>query len=92
MFYFASLFFFGSVTSTSIGQSFHISSGYTIKQNASIKEEMVNIRYYKPNNKLKSEYIRARTFKERIANIFSLIRTNIDESLIIPERDLIENN
>ncbi len=92
LFYFASIFFFGSVSSTFMGQSYHISSGYTMKQNASIREEMVNIRYYKQGNKIKSEYIRARTFKERIENIFRLIRTDAGESLIVPERDLAENN
>ena len=73
-----------------LGQTYHISSGYTIKQNASIKEELVNIYSHKSNNKVKNEFIRARTFKERLNNVMKLLKRDLDESLIIPERDLVE--
>ena len=38
-----------------------------------------------------NEYTRKKSFKERMGNIFRLLKSNIDKSLIIPERDLIEN-
>ena len=90
LFYVASIFFFCAVFGTFLGQTYHISSGYTIKQNASIKEELVNIYSHKSNNKVKNEFIRARTFKERLNNVMKLLKRDLDESLIVPERDLVE--
>ena len=90
LFYVSSFFFFASVFGTFMGQTYHISSGYTIKQKKSIKDELINIYSHNPNNRLKSEYIRARNFKERLNNVIRLLTTKKEESLIVPERDLVE--
>ena len=92
LFYISSLFFFGFVITTFIGQTVYISSGFTIKQTTSIKEENIHIINFQKNSKLKSEYTRAKTFKERVKNILHLIKSDRGESLIIPERDLVEND
>ena len=89
-FYAASVFFFFFVLMTFFGQTCYVSSGYTIKQTFSIKEEIIQINSSKTNNKIKEEYIRAKTCKERFNNIIRLITSDIGESLIVPERDLVQ--
>ena len=88
-FYIGSIYFFGFVISTFWRQSDYISSGYTIKQTQSIRDELMNIYNSKSNNKLKDEFIRKRTFKEKVMNIIKFLKADNGPSLIIPERDLI---
>ena len=38
------------------------------------------------------KYIKNFSFKEKIFNLFEFIFEKIDDSLIIPERDLVENS
>ena len=92
VFYLSTILLFFSVSTTFINQTYHISSGYTIKQTTSIRDKMIQIYNSKEDKKLKDEYTRSRTFKEKIQNIIHLITSDIGESLIIPERDLIEKN
>ena len=90
VFYVASLYFFFFVFTTFCGQSMFISSGYTIKQTQSIKNEIIDIVNSRTTNKLKPEYTRKKTFKEKIENIINFLKADISESLIVPERDLID--
>ena len=78
------------VTSTFIGQTIFISSGYTLKQSTSIQNEMIELSLRGSNNKINKEYTRNKTFKERINNIINFLKADIGKSLIVPERDLIK--
>ena len=90
LFYLANNFLLFFVATTLINQSGYISSGYTIKQRASISQEIIEINITKSNRKLKNEYLRERTFKEKIENIIKFLKDDIGPSYIVPERDLIE--
>ena len=90
LFYLANNFLLFFVATTFINQSGYISSGYTIKQRASISQEIIEINITKSNRKLKNEYLRERTFKEKIENIIKFLKDDIGPSYIVPERDLIE--
>ena len=83
-----SLFIF--VLSTFISQTSHICSGFTIKQSRSIINEIIDLSYRDNSNKINNEYIRNKTFKEKINNLFKFLKKDIGKSLIIPERDLIK--
>jgi len=89
VFYVGSIYFFVFVFTTFLKQSDYISSGYTIKQTQSIRDELVNIYNSKSNNKLKDEFTREKTFKEKVMNIIKFLKADNGPSLIIPERDLI---
>lgn len=66
-----------------------ISSGFTTKQQASIQKEYYNIKYNNSGKKLKEEYTRKRSFKEKVNNIIEfLFKRKQIESLIDPKRDL----
>ena len=90
IFYLANNYLLFFVATTFINQSGYISSGYTIKQRASISQEIIEINITKSNRKLKNEYLRERTFKEKIENILKFLKDDIGPSYIVPERDLIE--
>lgn len=66
-----------------------IGSGYTTKQQASIQKEFYNIQYNNSGKKIKEEYTRKKSFKEKVHNIIEFLfkRKQID-SLIEPKRDL----
>ena len=89
IYYISSIFFFFFVFSTFCGQSHYISSGYTIKQTQSIHNEMIEIASSRSDNKLKTEYTRKKTLKEKIENIIKFLMSDNGQSLIVPERDLI---
>ena len=78
------------VTTTFVGQTNYISSGYTIKQTRSIINEMIDISLRNQHTKINQEYIRPKTFNERIKNIIKFLTTDVDKSLIVPERDLFK--
>ena len=90
IYYISSIFFFIFVFTTFCGQSSHISSGYTIKQRQSIQSEMIDIVRSRSDSKLKPEYTRKKTFKEQMENIIKFLMSDNEESLIVPERDLID--
>ena len=76
------------VSATFFQQTRFISSGYTLKQVSSIRNEMIDLAY--SNKEIKSEYTRPKNIKERIKNIIIFLKADIGKSLIIPERDLIK--
>ena len=80
--------FFLFVLSTFIGQTTHICSGYTIKQTRSIINELIDLSYGDNNHKINIEYTRNKPFKEKIKNLFKFLKSDVEKSLIIPERDL----
>ena len=86
----SSISFFLFVLSAFMSQTIHICSGYTIKQNKSIINEIIDLSYTDNNNKINKEYTRNKTFKEKINNLFKFLKTDIEKSLIIPERDLFK--
>ena len=88
-FYIGSWSFFLFVVCTFVQQLCYISSGYTIKQTKSIEEEIIDINNNSNRQKIKSEYIRNKTFGEKINNIITFLKAERGESLIVPERDLI---
>lgn len=78
------------VSSTFVGQTILIFSGYTLKQNRSIRNEIIELSYRDSNNEINKEYIRERSFKEKMGNFIHFLKTGIEKSLIVPERDLIK--
>ena len=89
IFFIASFSFFSFVTSTFARQLFHVAIGYTIKQTRSIEDEILDINLHSKKLKVKPEYIRVKSFGEKIKNIIDFLKSDIGESLIVPERDLI---
>ena len=90
LFYVSSIYFFIFVFTTFCGQSYYIASGYTIKQTQSIKNEIIDLVTSRSEQKIKNEYTRKKTCKEGIKNIIKFLKADIGESLIKPERDLID--
>mgnify|MGYP002624301281 CR=1 FL=1 len=88
--FFSAISFCFFVTSTFVGQTNYISTGYTIKQTRSIINEIVDISLSNQHTKINQEYTRKKTFKERINNIIKFLTTDVDKSLIVPERDLFK--
>ena len=78
------------VSSTFVGQTILIFSGYTLKQSRSIRNEIIELSYRDSNNEINKEYIRERSFKEKMSNFIHFLKTGIEKSLIVPERDLIK--
>jgi hypothetical protein len=78
------------VTTTFVGQTNYICSGYTVKQTRSIFNEMIDISIRNQPLKINQEYTRKKTFKEEINNIIKFLTTDVDKSLIVPERDLFK--
>ena len=80
------------IISNLIFQIYEISRKLTIKQDFAIKKKLnKNELNNRPKEALK-EYIKNYSLKEKIYNIFEFIFTKIDDSLIVPERDLVENS
>ena len=78
------------VTATFVGQTIHISSGFTIKQTKSIINEMIDLSHKHPHNEINHEYTREKNYKERLNNIIKFLKADIEKSLIVPERDLFK--
>ena len=79
--------FFAPVFKHFCFQLYLISKNITIKQNESIKQKQVELFYEHPNLKVSEEYDKRLSFKESCMNIFNLVFTKIDDSLIVPQRD-----
>ena len=60
----------------------------TVKQKTSINQKIRELQLKNPNLKINEEYTRKKSFKEKLKNIIELLFSKIDESLIVPERDL----
>ena len=76
------------VIATFCGQTFFISSGFTIKQRDSIRKQIIGL--YGDNKNVSEEYTRKKTFYEQCKNIKNFLLEKVEKSLIIPERDLIK--
>jgi hypothetical protein len=70
------------------GQTYVISQKLTIKQKLSINEKIRELSSSNPNLKVNEKYTKIKTCKEALRNIIDLLCSKIDESLILPERDL----
>jgi len=77
-----------SVIGTFCGQTYVISQKITIKQKSSIKEKISELSEKNPNLKINEKYTKLKSCKEALRNIINFFCSKIDESLIIPERDL----
>ena len=76
------------VTATFVRQTILICSGFTLKQSRSIRNEIIELSYRDVNNEINREYTRERNYKERMNNFLKFLKTGIEKSLIVPERDL----
>ena len=76
-------------TSNCVKQTKNIAAGITIKQDASIKKEIINNLSKNKNININIDKYVKKTKKEKIKNIFKFLFKKIDASLIIPKRDLI---
>lgn len=70
------------------GQLYVIMNNITVKQAASIQDKIKDLYYKNSNLRVDEEYAQKKTFKEQINHVVELIFSQIDESLIVPERDL----
>ena len=76
------------ITGNLCGQTYVISQNITIKQYASINEKVLDL--YKNHRDLKvdEKYTKRKSILQSFKNIIGLMFSKVDESLIIPERDL----
>lgn len=86
--FFVEIFFTFFVFGNFCSQTFVISRNITIKQKKSIKDKEMDLFNSNSNLKVKEEYTRQKSFREGIKNIYDFISSDIDKSLIVPERDL----
>ena len=79
------------ITVNFIAQSYHISKGFTVKQLNSIKNKRNE--FFKDNKgkEIEDIYLRKLSCKEIMKNFISFLSRKKEKSLIIPERDLINN-
>ena len=80
------------IVSNFVAQIYEISRKLTIKQDFAIKDKLKENELNNRSNEALNEYIKNFSFKEKIFNLFEFIFEKIDDSLIIPERDLVENS
>ena len=69
-------------------QLYVISNNITIKQKESIKDKAIDLFNTHSRFKISDKYTRQLSFEEQYRNIIDLTFSKIDESLIVPERDL----
>lgn len=76
------------ITGNLCGQTYVISQNITIKQYASINEKVIDL--YKNHRELKvnEKYTKRKPLLQSFRNIIGLMFSKVDESLIIPKRDL----
>ena len=63
-------------------QTRNIANGYTVKQAHSIEEAM------KTEKEISEEYLRKKSCREKINNLYNFFTADPGKSLIVPERDL----
>jgi len=83
-----SIFLSGFVSSNFIKQTINISTGITIKQDISIKKEIINNISNNKNPNFDKYLFSKKSKKEKFKNIIKFLFKSIDDSLIIPKRDL----
>lgn len=70
-------------------QTYNICQGYTVKQRESIRSDLVK-RTKEGDQEAFADYTRSKTCKELFSNWINFIFARIEDSLIIPERDLVD--
>ena len=80
------------IISNLVVQIYHISRKLTVKSDFAIRVKYRDNELNNRSNEALKEYIKDLSFKEKICNIFEFLFAKIDKSLIIPERDLIDNS
>ena len=80
------------IISNLVVQIYHISRKLTVKSDFAIRVKYRDNELNNRSNEALKEYIKDFSFKEKICNIFKFLFAKIDKSLIIPERDLIDNS
>ena len=80
------------IISNLVVQIYHISRKLTVKSDFAIRVKYRDNELNNRSNEALKEYIKDLSFKEKICNIFKFLFAKIDKSLIIPERDLIDNS
>ena len=83
-----SIFLSGFVSCNFIKQTINISAGITIKQDISIKKEIINNISNNKNPNFDKYLFSKKSKKEKFKNIIKFLFKSIDDSLIIPKRDL----
>ena len=71
-------------------QLYFISKGVTIKQNKSINEKIEENKIKNISNQAMENYY-VHSFKRKFYNLFKFFSSPIEKSLILPERDLVDN-
>ena len=74
-----------------VAQTSHIIHNITLKQFKSIHDKIEELPFDRDKQELYNNYFRSLTWKEKINNILKFVFDKTDDSLIIPERDLIIN-
>ena len=76
------------ITGNLCGQTYVITQNITIKQYASINEKVRELYKNHRDLKVNEKYTKRKSIIQSFKNLFGLMFSKIDESLIIPERDL----
>ena len=74
-----------------VQQLYFIAKGLTIKQYMSISAKMVENKKNNQSNETLNEQIKSCSIKKILINLFKFFFSKIDKSLIVPERDLVQN-
>ena len=73
-------------------QLYQISRKLTLKTDFAIRKKYRDNKVNNRSNDALMEYLKYIPLKEKICNIFAFFFSKIDDSLIIPERDLVDNS
>ena len=76
------------ITGNLCGQTYVISQNITIKQYASINQKVFDIRKNHRDLKVNEKYTKRKPIIQSLKYLLGLLCSKVDESLIIPERDL----
>ena len=79
------------IFSNLIIQLYMIARGLTVKQDHSINDKLAYNKSHNLTNDYLNEYTKRHSFSEILCNLFNFFFSRIDDSLIVPERDLVEN-
>lgn len=79
------------IISNLVQQLYFISKGMTLKQNKSVWDKYNENKVKNQSNEALDQYINI-SCMDRIVNLIRFFCYKVDRSLIVPERDLIENN
>jgi len=79
------------IISNLIVQIYEIARGLTVKKDESIKQKMEENKLKNRSNDALFKYVKQYSFCGKIFNLIKFFFARVDDSLIIPERDLVEN-